>query len=404
MGSRMLLMLIVTAGAAGGGSTRDPAPAPPDGSWREIAELFHRRLDEEGVVGGSLWMVQRGDVVHRELHGWADLETRRPVDDATIYHWASITKTVTAIAVLQLRDRGLLSLDDPAVRHVPELREVHSPWGPIEDVTVRHLLSHSAGFRGPTWPWGGEKPWHPFEPTRWEQLVAMMPYTELLFAPGSRFSYSNPGVIFLGRIIERLSGEDFEVYIDKNILEPLGMHSSYFDITPAHLLPHRSNNYTVAEGRAVANGLDFDTGITTSNGGLNAPLTDMSRYLAFLTGECPDDACRGVLARESLREMWRPVVPVEPGSAEAAERLPAGWKESMGLGFFVYERGDDLVIGHTGSQKSFRAFFYLAPATGSAVIGVTNTTGEADAEGIRAELRSRVLELVARQTTRPPPP
>ncbi|MBW3553485.1 MAG: beta-lactamase family protein, partial [Gemmatimonadetes bacterium] len=137
MGSRMLLMLIVTAGAAGGGSTGDPAPAAaaPDGSWREIAELFHRRLDEEGVVGGSLWMVQRGDVVHRELHGWADLETRRRVDDATIYHWASITKTVTAIAVLQLRDRGLLSLDDPAVRHVPELREVHSPWGPIEDVT-----------------------------------------------------------------------------------------------------------------------------------------------------------------------------------------------------------------------------------------------------------------------------
>lgn len=394
----MLLMLIVTLGATGGGAFQGPggAPGAPDPSWTGIAALFHRRMDEELVVGGSLWMVQGGDVVHREHHGWADVDAGRRVDEETIFHWASITKTITAIAVLQLRDRGLLSLDDPAVRHVPELREVHSPWGTVADVTVRHLLSHSAGFRGPTWPWGGDQPWHPYEPTRWEQLVAMMPYTELLFPPGARFSYSNPGVIFLGRIIERLSGDDYEVYVHKNILAPLRMRASYFDVTPRHLLAHRSNNYALVDGRAVANGLDFDTGITTSNGGLNAPLTDMSRYLAFLTGHCPDDACRGVLARESLREMWRPVLPVAPGAAEAAAGLPAGWKESIGLGFFVYERGDDIVVGHTGSQKSFRAFFYLAPETGAAVIGAMNTTGDADADAIRSELRSGILELVAR--------
>ena len=63
-------------------------------------------------------------------------------------------------------------------------------------------------------PWGGDKPWHPFEPPAWEQVAAMMPYTEILFPPGSKYSYSNPGVIFLGRTIEKLSGDPFETYID----------------------------------------------------------------------------------------------------------------------------------------------------------------------------------------------
>ncbi len=84
-------------------------------------------------------------------------------------------------------------------------------------------MTHSAGFRGATWPWGGDKPWHPFEPTSWSQLVAMFPYTEVEFQPGSRHSYSNPGIIFLGIIIERLTGDDYEVYIDKNVLKPLEM-------------------------------------------------------------------------------------------------------------------------------------------------------------------------------------
>ncbi len=94
----------------------------------------------------------------------------------------------------------------------------------MEEITIRHLLSHSSGFRGSTWPWGGGEAWHPHEPTRWEQLVAMMPYTEILFPPGSRYAYSNPGIVFLGQVIERLSGEEWEVYVEKNILRPLGMH------------------------------------------------------------------------------------------------------------------------------------------------------------------------------------
>ena len=129
------------------------------------------------------------------------------------------------------RPPGLLKLDDPIVRHVPELARVHNRFGDTGAITLRHLMSHSAGFRSGTWPWR-EQEWQPFEPGSWAQLEAMLPYTEVQFRAGERFSYSNPGIVYLGQVIERLSGEDFEVYVDKNILKPLGMHSSYFDRTP----------------------------------------------------------------------------------------------------------------------------------------------------------------------------
>jgi CubicO group peptidase (beta-lactamase class C family) len=233
----------------------------------------------------------------------------------------------------------------------------------MEGITLRHLLSHSAGFRNPTWPWGGDQPWHPFEPTDWSQLVAMMPYTEVLFRPGSKFSYSNPGYIFLGRTIEVVSGEDYETYLEKNVLRPLGMSSSYFDLTPYHLLAERSNNYDVRDGVPKPNGLDFDTGITVSNGGLNAPITDLVKYLQFLAG-APGlgPAARGVLSRRSLEEMWRPQVAV--GGSESG---------SMGLGFFLVDIAGQALVGHTGSQRAFRSFFYLDPTSGAGVVAVFNT-------------------------------
>ncbi len=359
----LLCLCLPTAGAA-------QAPAGFDHAWQSLAAAWDAALDREGVVGGSLVLVRGDSVLGREHHGFADLATRRPTDDRTIYHWASITKTFTAISLMQLRDRGRLSLDDPVVQYVPELRMVHNPFGPMDGVTLRHLLSHSAGFRNPTWPWGGDQPWHPFEPTQWSQLVAMMPYTEVMTAPGTHYSYSNPGLIFVGRTIEALSGDDYEVYVDKNLLKPLGMLHSYFDLTPYHLLADRSNNYEVKDGKLVTNGLDFNTGITVSNGGLNAPLQDMVKYLAFLLGKGPGASGPvPVLARASLEEMWRPVLAT---SGEASG-------DSVALSFFIRRVDGRRLVGHTGSQRGFRSFFYLDLATGTALIGVVNTAvGEGD--------------------------
>ncbi|MEO8449440.1 MAG: serine hydrolase domain-containing protein [Gemmatimonadota bacterium] len=341
-----------------------------EAAWTPVREFFHTTLNEQGVVGGAILFFHGDTTLAHDVHGFADLATGRKVDARTIFHYGSITKTLTGIGIMQMKERGRLSVADPIVKYLPELRQVHDSFGDVGEITLRHLMSHSSGFRNPTWPWGGDKPWHPFEPTEWSQLVAMLPYTEILFKPGSRYSYSNPGVIFLGKVLEQLSGDDYETYIDKNIFKPLGMYESYYDLTPYHLLPQRSNNYDLRSGTPVPNGLDFDTGITTANGGLNAPLTDMAKYLKFLVGAPGlSAAARGVLKPETLREMWQPVVP-------AGQEGPA--KTSVGLSFFVLELPSYRLIGHTGSQAAFRAFFYVQPESETGVIAVFNTAAADD--------------------------
>jgi CubicO group peptidase (beta-lactamase class C family) len=355
----------------------------------DLKTFFRQAVAEEGIVGAGMLIVGRDGVVDSAFAGFADRDSRRPVTSQSVFHWASITKTFTAIGVMQLRDRGRLSIEDPIVNYVPELDQAHNPYGTMSDVKTRHLLSHSSGFRNPTWPWGGDKPWHPFEPTHWAQVVAMLPYSELLFAPGSQYGYSNPGYIFLGRTIEKLTGEDYEVYVEKNVLRPLGMSHSYFDITPYHLLANRSNNYYLRDGIAVANGLDFDTGITVSNGGLNAPLADMALYLRFLLGGSrPSDP--PVIARSTLDEMWRPV---SPGGGEY------GPKSRVGLGYFIVERDGVRLIGHTGSQAGFRSFFWIHPESGKAIIAVFNTSSPPDApegKGVKPDIERVFAGMVDR--------
>ena len=370
-------------------------PQPPT-RWATFVRAFDAYAAGDSVVGASVLLVTNGRVAAHHEYGAADRALGQRVDTATIYHWASITKTLTAIAILQLRDRGRLSLDDHVTKWIPELRQVHDSFGAVDDITIRMLLSHAAGFQAPTWPWTRGQPWEPFEPTRWEQLVAMMPYEEVLFPPGSRYSYSNPGFIYLARVIEQITGDPWETYVQKNILTPLGLTRSYFGVTPYHLAAARSNNYIVTKDSAgrvsvVANGRDFDPGITIPNGGWNAPLGDMARYLAFLGGPAHGDT---ILARASLEEMWRArYLAVEP---VAGEVTPA---DSMGLSFFILWRGGTRFVGHTGHQAGFRSFFYINPATGGGVVAAFNTTNDADNErseaGFRA-VRDSALALLVR--------
>ncbi|MGE5926137.1 MAG: serine hydrolase domain-containing protein [Gemmatimonadota bacterium] len=350
-----------------------PAPAQGQGTparWADFTRAFDRFVAEEGVLGGGAVLVRDGRPAAWHHVGEADRAAGQAADSATIYHWGSITKTLTAIGIMQLRDRGLLSLDDPITRWVPELRQLHNPFGSNDAITVRMLLSHSAGYQDPTWPYGEGRAWEPFEPTRWEQLVAMMPYQEVRFAPGSRYGYSNPAFIYLARVIESITGDPYQSYVQKNIWTPLGLTRSYFGATPYHLAAHRSNSYVIrrdstAGSRTEAIGRDFDPGITIPNGGWNAPLGDLAAYAAFLLGETGGDASRratydGVLARATLEEMWRTVVPVEG-------------PESMGLSFFLLDLDGRKIVGHTGQQAGFRSFLSLDPASGTAVIAATNT-------------------------------
>jgi CubicO group peptidase (beta-lactamase class C family) len=338
--------------------------------FKKFDAFYQEGAKKYGIVGTSFVFVHDDGVVDFQTYGMAHLANNYKVDENTIYHWASISKTLTGIAIMQLRDRGRLKLEDPITKYVPELRTVHNPFGSMDEITIAQLLSHTAGFRGGTFPFGGDKDWHPAEPTKWSQLVAMFPYTEILFKPGSKYSYSNPGIVYLGQVIERLSGEDFEVYMDKNVLKPLGMYNSFYDTTPFHLLKHRSHSYQISkEGKMTEGRFDMDTGITVSNGGLNSPFPDMIKYLKFLLGDPKKQAEYDViLKRASLEEMWKPVIEVLDEPKDGQNR-----KDFMGKCFFIEDNFGQRFIGHSGHQNNFATHLYYNPATRSAYLVAFNT-------------------------------
>ena len=374
-------LMIIAAPAASAAAQRTPPRSIPPAAWRDFTHLFDAQADSDGIVGSAVRVLCDGRPLAHHEHGWADRARRVPVTERTLFHYASITKTMTAIAIMQLRERGRLSLDDRIVKYLPELRAVHDPYGAMDSVTLAMLLSHSSGFQNGTWPYGRGRAWEPFEPTTWNQLVAMMPYQELLFRPGARYGYSNPGYSYLGRVIEQLSGDPWETYVQKNVLSPLGLVHSYFGVTPYYLAANRSHNYEIhrdsSTGRdtVIDNGADFDPGITIPNGGWNGPLTDVERYLAFLTGASRGDTALArlhdtVLPRRVLEEMWHPRLPTN-----SAGTTRGSVDESIGLSFFVLKRGASTFVGHTGGQAGFTSFVYLNPANSCAVAAAFNTLG-----------------------------
>ena len=224
--------------------------------------------------------------------GFQDLDAKRPVDDDTIYHWASITKTFTGIAIMQLRDRGLLSLDDPVVKYVPEFALVHDPYGESQ-MKIRHLMSHSAGLRASTWPWGGDNPGilsnrqrgsSSSRCCRTPTCSSRRHEVQLL---ESRRDFPRPDHPAAFR--RRLRGLRHQEHPDAARDAP-----PFFDRAPYYLLPHRSHSYLRTDDGLTEARFDFDTGITVSNGGLNSPFDDMAKYLAFLIG---DDRGRRVRGR-----------------------------------------------------------------------------------------------------------
>ena len=340
-----------------------------DNAFQTFKKFYENELKQNGIVGSSFIFLKDNKILASDFYGFQNLEKNQKTDENTIYHWASNTKPLTGIAIMQLRDRRLLQLEDSVTKYLPELEKVHNPFGKMTDITIRQLLNHTAGFRNSTFPYKNGKDWQPFEPTEYSQIEAMLPFTEILFKPGSKYSYSNLGIVFLGQIIERLTGDDYEVYVDKNILRPLEMYQSYFDATPYHLLKYRSHSYYIENGKRTTGRFDANSGITVSNSGLNSPLPDMIKYLNFLIGdESKKEVYEGILKRSSLEEMFRATI-----SAPLDANGNSGFTTDIGLIFFLDKQQDETYLGHGGDQNGFISYIEFNSKKRTASILVFNT-------------------------------
>lgn len=339
--------------------------APP--SWAAATAAFDAYARVDSTVGGALVLVRDGEIVAEHYHGFSDRVWSVKANRRTIWHWGSITKTLTAVAFMNM-SAGNGLIHTPVTTLVPEVARIHSPFGSMDSVTFAMLLSHSSGLPAGTWPWTRGEAWEPFEPMEWAQLVAMMPYMRLGFRPGERYGYSNPAFVYLARAIETFLLDSWEGQIYKSYLMPLGMTASYFGHTPRHLIDERSHNFSVGRNGVTDHGRDFHPGATIPNGGWNAPVTDIARWLHLLAGD-PDSVIQAgfneIIDRNTIEAMWQPVVRVNA-------------EEEMGLSFFLRNVNGQKLVGHTGTQANFRSFFWLNPATRMAVIGVVNTSSNVD--------------------------
>ncbi|NQV49432.1 MAG: beta-lactamase family protein, partial [Candidatus Marinimicrobia bacterium] len=262
-------------------------------TWVEAQQQYR------DIPGISIGLVYDQELIYAKGFGFADLEQKSPVNPDTPFRMASITKTFTATAILQLRDAGKLRLDDPVVNYLPwfNIKQSYPDQPPI---TIRHLLTHTSGLpREADFPYWTD---HNF-PTM-EQIKATLATQETIYPPATQIKYSNLGLSLAGEIVAATSGDSYENYIRSHILEPLGMTGSavipdesyqHGLVTPyGHRLEgstHEVEEYTETKGIAAA-------------ASLASTVTDLANYVSLQFRE--NDNAQGVVVKGStLKEMHR---------------------------------------------------------------------------------------------------
>jgi CubicO group peptidase (beta-lactamase class C family) len=271
------------------------------------------------------------------------------------YRIGSITKTLVAVLVLQLRDEGALDLNDPLSAHLPEV-----PYG---DRTLRELLAHSSGMHSePAGSWWERSPGVTFD-----ALVAALDDSDPAFAPGVTFHYTNVAFALLGEVVARHRGTSWWEQVSTRILVPLGMTRTSYLPEPPHATGWSVHHYanTLTEEPA------HDAGSMAPAGQVWSTVEDLARYAAFLGAGNEE-----VLPRATLDEMSTP---------QSASRA-AAMASAHGLGFQVLRGGSGLLFGHTGSMPGFLAGLFVDPVRRTGAVVVANATTGMRADGLPVEM------------------
>ncbi|HEY6136717.1 MAG TPA: serine hydrolase domain-containing protein [Thermoanaerobaculia bacterium] len=209
-------------------------------------DYLHDIWKSSGTPGISVAVAVKGEIVYAEGAGMAELENQVPATPQTVWNIGSVSKVITAVAVMQLVERGQVSLDDPIQKYVPEF-----PVKPEGTITIRHLLTHTSGIRHYE---RGDFPGTPdnenTRPSTWIEGLKIFAGDPLQFAPGTRYLYSSYAVNLLQGVVERASGQPFEQYLAENIWRPAGMAATTFDV-PTRIVPRRARSYRIVSGAPV---------------------------------------------------------------------------------------------------------------------------------------------------------
>jgi CubicO group peptidase (beta-lactamase class C family) len=323
-------------------------------------------LNRHPAVGLAVGVIRNGRLELFFGHGLADMASNTPVTEDTVFRIGSITKTFTAVAVLQLSEQGLVDLDAPANDYLRAYRLIPAKAG-HRPATVRQLLTHTAGLPQLVHPWRAYTPILGETVRFGQQLPSLAEFyrggLHLVAKPGTRCTYSNHGFATLGQLVEDVSGTPLDHYLREHVFEPLAMDDT--DLLRSERVRSRlATGYAVRTDGPRPVG-DWDV-VTPAAGSIYSTTSDMARYVAALLGGGTGEH-GSILNPETLASMFAPHYRPDP-------RLPG-----IGLAFFRGEVGGHLVVEHEGLLPGFSSQLSLAPDDGVGVLAFTNGAKSASA-------------------------
>ena len=374
--ARLPLILSLAFSAA---ATAQTAVAPA-GKYVDIAADLERfvieQLREHRIPAISIALVDDQQIVWAKGFGLQRMRDSVPASAETVHRVGSVSKLFTDIGVMQLVEKGVLDLDAPVTRYLPDFKPA-IPAGAAEQwrkpITLRHLMSHRSGLlREP--PVGNY-----FETTE-PSLAAMVSSLNgrpLIYAPEQKQKYSNAAIAVVGYVLERTQNEPFVKYLKRAVLDPMGLNSSAFEPLP-QLQPRIADAVMWTVDGRIFPAPTFQLGMSPA-GSMYSTVLDLGRFMStlFNGGRAPNG--NQVLKPESLQEMWRP------------QFMPAGSRTGVGLGFFVGDFQGNRIVRHGGAIYGFATDLAALPdrKLGVAVVATTDI-----ANTVSERIADRALSLM----------
>ena len=311
-----------------------------------------QRLDV-GIPGLSVAIVVDQETVWAEGFGHADPQKKIKADSKTAYCVASVTKLFTATMLMQLRDKGKLSLDDTIEKFLPKVN-VKSGFGDSRPASFREIASHTSGLPQEAL----SDHWKEMKFPSIEQMLESLSRTEKIHPELTEIHYSNLGIALMACALERVAGQRWEDYVLENILKPLEMDHSGFTSTPERLA-NRAVGHRILKNKSVEVVPEFALGSYVPVGGLWSCAEDLAQFMSFqFRDQNPD--CKRILGRTSVREMLTPVF------------LDPEWKSGFGIGWMLEREGNRTVAWHSGGIPGFRAYMAIVPDKKVGVVVLAN--------------------------------
>jgi CubicO group peptidase (beta-lactamase class C family) len=336
-----------------------------------VSKLYFKHAETNHFPGIAFGIVLDGKLVYSGVQGYTDVAKKTLVSANSMFRIASMSKSVTALSILRLRDEGKLQLDDPVYKYVPEMKQNTLLTQDATPITIRHLLTHAAGFPEDN-PWGDRQ----LADTDKELIDLIEKGTFFSNAPGVTYEYSNLGFALLGYIVKQVSGMSYAQYTKEKIFAPLGMRETEWEYSnvPTNKL---ALGYRWENGKWVEEPLLHD-GSYGPMGGLITSIEDFSKYMALHFSAWPprNDEESPVLKRSSLREMHMPanISGFNTNFRYASGRnCPIFTAYAYGLNW-LRDCESRVYVGHSGGLPGFGSQWRFLPEYGIGVVAFGNLT------------------------------